>query len=360
MVDKKLFNGIYRGKKVFITGHTGFKGSWMALWLKEMGATVKGYALKPNTTPSNWDSMKLGIESVIADIRDKKRLIKEMQDFQPDFAFHLAAQPIVLDSYNDPHYTFETNLMGTVNFLEAVRHTPSVKVAINVTSDKCYQNKEWLWGYREDEAFGGDDPYSASKGGSEIITQSYIKSFFSAEGTANVASARAGNVIGGGDWADFRIVPDFFRAMQKGEALEIRNPYSTRPWQHVLEPLSGYLTLAQSLWEKGKAFSGGWNFGPLANEQHSVKALIEGMIEYCQCGSYTTPQLSDKPHEAVLLGLDISKAMYQLKWKPALSFAETIKFTADGYMSEINKVDLLAARTQQLSAYVDCFIDQNT
>jgi CDP-glucose 4,6-dehydratase len=349
---ENLFDGVFAGKRVFITGHTGFKGSWLALWLSQMGATVKGYALPPNTQPSNWELMHLDIESIIGDVRDKDHLAAEMASFKPDITFHLAAQPIVLESYNNPQATFETNLMGTVNFFEAVRKTPEVKVAINITSDKCYQNNEWVWGYRENEPMGGDDPYSASKGCSELITHSYLKSFFSTEGSCHIASARAGNVIGGGDWAKYRILPDFFRAIQNNEKLEIRNPLATRPWQHVLEPLSGYLLLAKSLWCEGKKLSGGWNFGPIANEQHSVQELVDLLIQCVGQGDYYTPNKEGQLHEATLLGLDVSKAALHLQWKPVLNFEETAEFTARGYLDEINGNGTLTdRRIEQLKKY---------
>jgi len=249
------FNNVYKNKKVLITGDTGFKGSWLTIWLKELGADVYGYALPPLRDEDNFVKCNLNekIHHINGDIRDKEHLFKFFDEVKPDIAFHLAAQPLVLESYKNPHYTFETNLMGTVNFFEAVRGTQSVKVAVNITSDKCYQNNEWIWGYRENDAMGGKDPYSASKGASELITQSYLNSFFVKEGTANIASARAGNVIGGGDWADYRIVPDFFKAIEKNDVLKLRYPEATRPWQHVLEPLSGYLNLAMKLFLEGKS-----------------------------------------------------------------------------------------------------------
>ncbi|RZJ83114.1 MAG: CDP-glucose 4,6-dehydratase, partial [Chryseobacterium sp.] len=305
------FQNIYQGKKVLITGHTGFKGSWMAVWLKELGAEVYGYALAPQSEMDNFVicDLKNQIKHYEGDVRDGKKLKDFFQQVQPDFAFHLAAQPLVLLSYQDPVGTFDTNLMGTVNFWEAVRATLSVKAAVNVTTDKCYDNKEWVWGYRENDPMGGKDPYSASKGCSELITSSYLESFFKKEGTANIASARAGNVIGGGDWAADRIIPDYFRAVKKGEKLEIRNPYATRPWQHVLEPLSGYLNLGAELFLHGKQFSGGWNFGPEDMANYSVKQLIDEMLLLHSDGGYHIPPESVKLHEAVLLKLDISKAV---------------------------------------------------
>jgi CDP-glucose 4,6-dehydratase len=333
------FKDIYRGKKVLITGHTGFKGSWLAIWLKELGAEVYGYALEPYSEMDNFVICKLEkeINHKIGDVRDGDELKKYFKEVQPDFGFHLAAQPLVLLSYQDPLNTFNTNLMGTVNFWEAVRATPSVKAAVNVTTDKCYDNKEWVWGYRENDAMGGKDPYSASKGCSELITNAYLESFFKTEGTCNIASARAGNVIGGGDWAADRIVPDYFRAAKKGEKLTIRNPYATRPWQHVLEPLSGYLALAASLYEDGENFSGGWNFGPDDVAHYSVKDLIDEMLPFGNTYGYQIPDDLVKPHEATLLKLDISKAVNSLKWKPVLSFKETAKFTFDGYQADLER-----------------------
>jgi CDP-glucose 4,6-dehydratase len=256
-------------------------------------------------------------------------------------------------SYDDPHGTFESNLMGVVNFYEAVRSTPSVKVAINVTSDKCYDNKEWVWGYRENDPMGGKDPYSASKGCSELITASYIHSFFSKEGDCIVASARAGNVIGGGDWAKDRIIPDYFRAYKTNEKLFIRNPYATRPWEHVLEPLSGYLALGAKLFLEGRKFSGGWNFGPEDTANFSVKELIDKILEIDNKGGYTIPENLEKPHEATLLKLDISKAVNSLKWRPTLSFDETVEFTLEGYKDEFeSKKEVFKKRCEQIEKYI--------
>lgn len=348
------FNNIYRGKKVLITGHTGFKGSWLAIWLKELGAEVFGYALEPYSNMDNFVICELEkeINHKIGDVRNGEELYAYFQEVQPDFAFHLAAQPLVLLSYQDPLNTFNTNLMGTVNFWEAVRATPSVKTAVNVTTDKCYDNKEWVWGYRENDPMGGKDPYSASKGCSELITNAYLESFFKADGTCNIASARAGNVIGGGDWAADRIIPDYFRAYQKNEKLLIRNPHATRPWQHVLEPLSGYLALGAELYKRGKVFSGGWNFGPEEMTHYSVKDLIDELLKMDNTGGYLIPENSEKSHEAVLLKLDISKAIEFLKWKPVLSFKETVSFTLEGYREDIqNKGDLHQARLKQIDNY---------
>jgi len=347
------FSNIYKGKKVLITGHTGFKGSWLAIWLKNLGAEVYGYALPSYSEMDNFVTCKLSsqINHKVGDVRNGNELKSYFEEVQPDIAFHLAAQPLVLLSYQDPVGTFDTNLMGTVNFFEAVRSTPSVKAAINVTTDKCYDNKEWIWGYRENDPMGGKDPYSASKGCSELITNSYLESFFIKEGTCNIASARAGNVIGGGDWASDRIIPDYFRAIQNARKLEIRNPYATRPWQHVLEPLSGYLTLGQLLITNGKSISGGWNFGPEDSENYSVKQLIDKMLFLDNKGGYIIPDCVEKPHEAVLLKLDISKAVSLLEWRPTLNFDETVSFTLDGYNEDLVGGNVYANRINQIKSY---------
>lgn len=346
-----MFNNVFRNRRVLVTGDTGFKGSWLSIWLKYLGAEVYGYALPPKTDNDNFILTKLEkeIQHVNGDIRDFGHLLKYVNEVKPEFVFHLAAQPLVIESYQDPKYTFETNLLGTVNIFEAVRLSNTVKVAINVTSDKCYHNKEWVWGYREDDPMGGKDPYSASKGASELITNSYLSSFFSKEGTPNIASARAGNVIGGGDWSDYRIVPDFFKSIEKNESLKLRYPESTRPWQHVLEPLSGYLNLAMKLYVEGKSFCGGWNFGPIGTTNQSVRTLVEKIIEYSGKGFYEAPEFDEKFHESGLLNLDISKAMYLLNWKPALEFEQTVKFTVDGY-SVIDE-NIYHARIKQIEAY---------
>ena len=352
---KQMFWGCYTGKKVLITGHTGFKGSWLAIWLRQLGAEVYGYALAPGSDMDNF--VTCGLESEIhhqeGDIRDAVKLKAYFKQVQPDIAFHLAAQPLVLLSYQDPVGTFEVNLMGTVNFFEAVRQTPSVKVAINVTSDKCYDNKEWVWGYRENDAMGGKDPYSASKGCSELITASYLNSYFKSNDSCSVASARAGNVIGGGDWARDRILPDYFRAVKANQKLLVRNPYATRPWQHVLEPLSGYLTLGAMMLQKGKEYSGGWNFGPEDTSNYSVKDLIEKILLIDSNGGYVIPELIQKPHEAILLKLDISKAVNQLKWHPVLNFNETVTFTVEGYKDDLAGVLMFDKRVQQIKDYTN-------
>lgn len=348
-----LFNNSYQGKKVLVTGDTGFKGSWMCIWLKELGAEVYGYALPPLTSKDNFvtTDLKNQIHHQDGDVRDKDALAGYFKKVQPDYAFHLAAQPLVIDSYNNPHYNFETNLMGTVNFFEAVRETASVKVAVNVTTDKCYQNNEWLWGYRENDPMGGDDPYSASKGCSELITSSYIKSFFTKDNTCHVASARAGNVIGGGDWADNRLIPDIIRAYESKKSLTVRNVDSVRPWQFVLEPLFGYLKLGEKLFNHGKEFSGGWNFGPGAFENYSVADVVNEMKKQIDI-TIESPKTTEKLHEAGLLKLDITKAVNKLDWKPRLDFKKTIEFTVKGYLQEQNNnSSVYQSRVEQIKNY---------
>ncbi len=348
------FRNCYQGKKVLITGHTGFKGSWLAIWLKELGAEVFGYALPPYSQADNFVTCGLAnkIHHEIGDVRNAAKLNEYFQKVQPDIAFHLAAQPLVLLSYAEPAATFETNLMGTVNFFEAVRNTPSVKAAVNITSDKCYDNQEWVWGYRENDPMGGHDPYSASKGCAELITAAYINSYFNQTDSRAVASGRAGNVIGGGDWAADRIVPDYFRAVRSGEKLVLRNPNATRPWQHVLEPLSGYLNLGAMLFLQGKKYAGGWNFGPNDGNNYSVGELINKIKAIENTGDYITSANTFNLHEATFLKLDISKAINLLKWQPVLTFDETVAFTVAGYQAETNKQDVLASRIEQIKAYV--------
>ena len=331
-----MFSDVFKGKKVLVTGDTGFKGSWLALWLLELGAEVYGYSLPAERDEDNY--VVCGLENKLehfdGDIRDMKILVDYFSKIRPDIVFHLAAQSLVLESFKDPVETFSTNIMGTVNIFEAVLRTPSVKVAINVTSDKCYQNNEWIWGYRENDPMGGKDPYSASKSASEIITSPYLFSFFSDKNTANVASVRAGNVIGAGDWAENRIVPDYFRAKKSNTQLVIRNPSATRPWQHVLEPLSGYMDLASRLYSGDKSFQGGWNFGPLDEMSQTVGDLVENISKYDENTNYFFGK-TKHDLEANLLKLDISKAVSQLHWMPVMDFKETIKYTVEGYLSDL-------------------------
>jgi CDP-glucose 4,6-dehydratase len=313
---------IYRNRKVLITGHTGFKGSWLCMLLHHWGAKVYGYALEPPTCPSLYKIAKIDelVNSHIADIRDYQTLLKAFSEIQPEIVIHMAAQPLVRNSYKNPVETYAINVIGTVNLLEAVRHTKSVRAVINVTTDKCYENREWIWGYRENDAIGGYDPYSNSKGCSELATSSFRNSFFNpaeygATHQVALASARAGNVIGGGDWAEDRLIPDFIRAIERNEKIIIRNPYATRPWQHVLEPLSGYLMLGAKLHSEGIKYAEGWNFGPDDKDVKPVEWIIDTICRLWGSASYevdTNPQ----SHEANCLKLDCSKAKSQLGWRP--------------------------------------------
>jgi CDP-glucose 4,6-dehydratase len=333
---KKLFNGIYKNKRVLITGHTGFKGSWLTLWLTKMGADVIGYSLPPPTKPSHFELLNLDIDSHIADIRDKEKLIDVFKKTRPEIVFHLAAQPLVRLSYKEPIETLETNIMGTANLFEACKLTDSVRAVLNITSDKCYENKEWIWGYRENDPMGGYDPYSVSKGCSELITSSYRNSFFNINeyGKSHnvlLASCRAGNVIGGGDWADDRLLPDIIKATSKSKTVEIRSPYSTRPWQHVLEPLSGYLLLGQKLLEGKKEFASAWNFGPKDDEFLTVKQVAKICQNNWNTISIKLLNLEEEFHEANLLKLDCSKAFLLMNWKPLWNSEIAIKKTIEWY-----------------------------
>jgi len=333
-----LFNGTYKNKKVLITGHTGFKGSWLTLWLKELGAEVLGYALEPPTNPSLFDSLGLkdNIVHVIGDIRDDAKLLSVCQDFQPEFVFHLAAQPLVRLSYKEPRLTYETNVMGTINLYEAIRKTDSVRVVINITSDKCYENREWVYGYRETDPMGGYDPYSSSKGCAELVTSAYRNSYFNPQHygkTHNVAlaSVRAGNVIGGGDWGEDRLVPDCFRSLLSGRKILIRNPEAIRPWQHVLEPLSGYLLLARKLSDDGLPYVGSWNFGPFDEDAKPVEWLVRSICEkWGDSADYEVAQ-GNHPHEAHYLKLDCSKAIAVLGWSPCWSLETAIDKIMEWY-----------------------------
>ena len=319
----------WRDKKVFLTGHTGFKGSWLSLWLTSMGAKVTGYALTPNTAPNLFDVLKIDSlieKSHIANIQDLTGLQKAMMETNPDVVIHMAAQPLVRYSYANPVETYATNVMGTVHVLESTRSIEAVRATVVVTTDKCYENKEWVWGYRENESMGGYDPYSNSKGCAELVTSAYRQSYFSSSDSINkVASARAGNVIGGGDWSEDRLIPDAIKAFEANKPLMIRNPLATRPWQHVLEPLSGYLILAQALYEHGSTFNSGWNFGPRDEDNRSVQEVVELVISNWGDGAHWQKEGSEQPHEANLLKLDCSKARTQLGWIPKWSLETAIQ-----------------------------------
>ena len=314
----------WKGKKVFLTGHTGFKGSWTAIWLSSMGAIVKGYALAPLTSPNLFDATRVSglIESEFNDVRNYSALSHSILTFSPDIVLHMAAQPLVRASYKAPIETYEVNVMGTVNLLNAIRQCPSIRAVVNVTTDKCYENKEWHWGYRENEPMGGRDPYSSSKGCSELVTAAYRDSYLLSSGIG-VATARAGNVIGGGDWAEDRLIPDTLKAFEVGRPVIVRNPLATRPWQHVLEPISGYLMLAERLFSEPSKFSSGWNFGPCDEDVQSVGWIIDNMTKLWPGASWILDQDSN-PHEAMLLKLDISKAAAGLNWTPTWTLRETL------------------------------------
>lgn len=356
-----LFKSIYKGKKVLVTGDTGFKGSWLCIWLREMGADVYGYSLPPISENDNY--IKSGLAQLIhhkdGDIRNAEDLLSYFQEIKPEIAFHLAAQALVLESYQSPQETFNTNVMGTVNFFEAVRKTPSVKVVVNITSDKCYKNNEWIWGYRENDPMGGNDPYSASKGCSELVTHSYMMSFFKEENKCKIATARAGNVIGGGDWAENRIIPDFFKAFKDKKTLIVRNPYATRPWQHVLEPLGGYLLLGARLLSSAEDFRGNWNFGPLFANNITVKELIDQLLIHLPDAKIEIPGNPQPFHEASLLNLDISKAIHNLDWLPILSFEQTIDFTVKGYNELSLSENIYYSRVKQINEYISEGINKN-
>lgn len=315
----------WANKRVFLTGHTGFKGGWTALWLRRMGAHVTGFALEPPTRPALFDVARVadGMTSIIGDIRDQAALESALLAADPEVVIHLAAQPLVRASYDDPVGTYATNVMGTVHLLDAVRRAPSVRAVCVVTTDKCYENREWVWGYREDEPMGGHDPYSNSKGCAELVTSAYRRSFFG-EGKAAIASARAGNVIGGGDWAADRLVPDILRAVEAGEPVVIRNPLAIRPWQHVLEPVSGYLVLCQTLWNNPTAAAEAWNFGPRDEDARPVQWIVERMCALWGDGARWARDESVQPHEARFLKLDISKARSHLGWQPRWSLPQAL------------------------------------
>lgn len=316
----------WQGKRVFLTGHTGFKGSWLSLWLQSMGAQVQGFALSPPTCPALYEVARVeeGMQSRIGDIRDLDAITQGMRDFNPDVLIHMAAQSLVRLSYREPVQTYATNVMGTVHVLEAARQCSNLRAVVNVTTDKCYENQEWEWGYRESEPMGGHDPYSNSKGCVELVTAAYRNSFFSDPSAPAIASARAGNVIGGGDWAEDRLIPDILRAFAKGVAVTVRNPLSTRPWQHVLEPLSGYLVLAQRLWSEGHDVAQGWNFGPRDEDARPVEWILDHMVR--NWGGDARWQLDEnpQPHEARYLKLDISKAYSRLGWSPSWTLEATL------------------------------------
>ncbi|WP_096697342.1 CDP-glucose 4,6-dehydratase [Polaromonas sp. AER18D-145] len=328
------FAEIYRGRRVLVTGHTGFKGSWLALWLTHIGAEVAGYSVDVPTNPSNFELLGLEkrLRHYVGDIRDRVRLAEVVDEFRPELVFHMAAQALVRRSYADPVTTFETNTMGMVNVLECVRTRPWIQVAVLITSDKAYRNDEWCWGYRETDALGGHDPYSGSKSCADLIAHSYYHSFLRNSPT-RIAITRAGNVIGGGDWADDRIVPDCIRAWSQGESVDVRSPQATRPWQHVLEPLSGYLWLGARLWQQADGLNGeAFNFGPDAHVNQTVEKLLEAMAARWPEVRWQVPEgFEQVGHEAMLLKLSCDKVLFHLAWRAVLQFPETVAFTVDWY-----------------------------
>lgn len=346
----KLFGGTYRGRKVLLTGHTGFKGSWLAEWLVTMGAEVTGLSLAPATSPSHWELLECPINDINGDIRDAAVVNRVFDQAQPEIVFHLAAQALVRRSYRDPLESWSTNVMGTANVLEACRFTASVKAVVVITTDKVYSNKEWPWGYRENDRLGGHDPYSASKAASELVVDSYRKAFWGRDDAPLLASARAGNVIGGGDWSEDRLIPDLVRAVDLGESLEIRSPNSTRPWQHVLECLSGYLLLGERLLAGKRDAATAWNFGPPPEDNRTVQEVLRGLRNHWPQLAWHTATL-EQPHEANLLYLDCSKAKAHLGWETIWSISDTLAVTADWYQNYPQAGR--AITEQQLGLYLD-------
>jgi CDP-glucose 4,6-dehydratase len=347
----------WNDKKVFVTGHTGFKGSWLSLWLQQLGAQVTGYALTPPTNPSLFEAAQVeqGMKSVIGDIRDGTVLANAMRQAAPEIVIHMAAQPLVRRSYADPVETYSTNVMGTVHLLEAVRQTPSVRAVVNVTTDKCYENREWVWGYRESEPMGGFDPYSSSKGCAELVTSAYRNSFFNevklGKHQVALATARAGNVIGGGDWADDRLIPDILRAIEAGRSVNIRNPHATRPWQHVLEPLRGYLALAEKLYAHGPTFAEAFNFGPAEEDAETVQWIVEQLTQ--QWGDGAAWRLDDgmHPHETNYLKLDCSKARALLGWSPRWHLGQALQAIIAWQKAYHRRQDMRSLCLQQINDY---------
>lgn len=349
----------WKERRVMVTGHTGFKGGWLALWLQNWGAEVSGYSLPAPTDPSLFDVAYVadGMKSVVGDIRNLNSLVNHFTSNRPEILFHLAAQPLVRQSYKDPIETYSTNVMGTVNVLEAARSAGGVKVIVIITSDKCYENREWYWGYREDEPMGGYDPYSSSKGCAELVTSAYRRSYFHPDEYdshgVGVATARSGNVVGGGDWSEDRLVPDIMKALLNGNKLVIRNPEAVRPWQHVLEPLGGYLLLARRLWDEGPEYSGAWNFGPMDADFQTVGWVTDTLISLWGSSIKWYREKMDQPHEATLLKLDCSKARIKLGWNPKMNCLESLVAIVDWYKSYKDESDMRKQVIEQIERYLD-------
>ena len=343
----------FSGKKVFITGHTGFKGSWLSFLLSDLGADVMGFALHPTLPINHFDLLRLDkkIKHVVGDIRNADLLLSTLTKFKPDIVFHLAAQALVRPSYDDPLDTFSTNIIGSANLLEAVRKSDSVRSLIYITSDKCYENVEWIWGYRENDRLGGIDPYSASKAAAEIVFSSYARSFFDSKPKFGAASTRAGNVIGGGDWAVDRIIPDCIRAISSGQPIKIRNPLATRPWQHVLEPLTGYLMLAARLYDEPKSWEGAWNFGPSSTDVRTVQDVANIIVDHFGEGSIEITQSKNQVHEARLLQLNCDKSHQLLGWHPRWNSEQTLRETASWYKDMLNGGDVESITRSQIRKF---------
>jgi CDP-glucose 4,6-dehydratase len=350
-------SGFWRDKRVFMTGHTGFKGSWLALWLQALGARVTGFALAPPTRPSLFEQagVAAGMTSLAGDIRDLPALERALGEHRPEIVLHLAAQSLVRRSYAEPVETYHTNVLGTVHLLEAVRRTGGVRAVVNVTSDKCYRNREWPWGYRENEPMGGNDPYSSSKGCAELVTAAYRRSFLAAGGAGNggtaLASARSGNVIGGGDWSEHRLVPDIVRAFLDKRPAAIRMPHAVRPWQHVLDPLAGYLLLARRLWDDGAAFADGWNFGPSPGEEGPVSSIVERIAALWGGGARWEFAPEEGQPEAATLRLDATRARLELGWRPRWPVDAALARTVEWYRACGAGADLQALTLAQIDAY---------
>jgi CDP-glucose 4,6-dehydratase len=358
--DLVMNPAFWQGKRVFLTGHTGFKGSWLSLWLQQLGAELTGFALAPPTNPSLFELARVsdGMHSIEGDIRDLEAFKAALIDAKPEIVIHMAAQPLVRDSYQNPVDTFASNVMGTVHLFEAIRATPSVSAVVNITTDKCYENKEWIWGYREHEPMGGHDPYSASKACAELVSSAYRTSFFQPDGhKVAMATARAGNVIGGGDWAKDRLMTDLIAAFTSGKPLLIRNPNAIRPWQHVLEPLRGYLTLAEKLFTHGADYAEAWNFGPNDDDAKPVSWLAERLTQFWGGNAQWQIQPGDHPHEANYLKLDISKAKTKLGWSPSMDLEQALRLTAEWAQQLAAGADARAITLQQIQTYQDEVID---
>ena len=349
-----LNQNFWYGRRVIVTGHTGFKGGWLSLWLQKMGAIVRGISLAPSTNPSLFEVARVaeGMDSILLDINDFAKVRKCMEEFNPEVIFHMAAQPLVRRSYEEPLETYYTNVIGTLHVLEAARHVKSVRSIVNVTTDKCYENREWVWGYREDDPMGGHDPYSSSKGCAELVSSAYRRSFY-ADSDIGMATVRAGNVIGGGDWAVDRLMPDVLRALELQKSVVLRNPHATRPWQHVLEPLSGYMLLAERLFDQGKAYAEGWNFGPRDEDCKTVQWLVEHLCSSWGQRASLVIQEEKQPHEANLLKLDISKVRHRLGWEPNWSITKALNYITTWHKSWLNGQDMRAVCLEQICEYCE-------